>query len=502
VDAGALSRRPLVVAFLTGAAGLGLEVVAARVAALNVGVSLYSWTGVIGAVLAGIALGSWVGGRLAMARPGPLLAATAAYAPLAVTLLSTWPVVAALEPAPRLWRLGIVLLLVGFLPAVPLGAVPPLLARAVVVAAASAGRRTGQLLAASALGSLVGALLAGLWLLPLVGVRGAALAFAAALAGAALAGRASSTPAAGTPSGWGAGGALIGLVLATALLAPHACDAESAYQCIRVADEESLDGRPVKVLYLDGLPHAHVALDDPLELVHEYLVPAAELAHYQGARAVLVIGGGGYSLPRRLAAALPEARVDVLELDPAVTRIAHERLGLPANPPFAIHHGDARQTLSALPAIAYDLIVLDAFSDVVVPYHLVTDGFDRALRARLAPDGLYAALVHDRGGDGRLLPAVARTMRSAFGRVDVLAAGPGVRWDSPRPRTWTVVGSARGVDPTRLRETRRLTRTGPFPPLSERMGDDLRDELLERDGPAILTDDYAPVELLAAPLFR
>jgi spermidine synthase len=489
------------VAFLAGAAGLGLEVVVARVAALNVGISLYSWTGVIGAVLAGIALGSWIGGRLATARPGPLLAATAVYAPLAVTLLSTWPVVAALEPAPRMWRLGIVLLLVGFLPAVALGAVPPLLARAVVDAAASAGRRTGQLLAASAVGSLAGALLAGLWLLPLVGTRGAALAFAAALAGAALAG-APTAPSAGTPGGWTAGAALIGLVVAPALLAPHACDAESAYQCIRVADEESLDGRPVKVLYLDGLPHAHVAPDDPLELVHEYLVPAAELAHYQGARAVLVIGGGGYSLPRRLAAALPEARVDVLELDPAVTRIAGERLGLPADPPFAIHHGDARQTLSALPATAYDLIVLDAFSDVVVPYHLVTDGFDREVRARLAPDGLYAALVHDRGADGRLLPAVARTMRSVFGRVDLLAAGPGVRWDSTRPRTWTVVGSAEGIDPERLRRTRRLTRSGPFPPLSERMGDDRRDELLTREGPALLTDDYAPVELLAAPLFR
>jgi spermidine synthase len=295
---------------------------------------------------------------------------------------------------------------------------------------------------------------------------------------------------------------LVALAAGAAVLLPHACDAESAYQCIRVADEESMEGRPVKVLYLDGLPHAHVDLADSLELVHEYLIPAAELAHYREAKSVLVIGGGGYSLPRRLAAALPEARVDVLELDPEVTRIARERLGLEQEPSFAIHHGDARQTLRALPPRTYDLIVLDAFSDVVVPYHLVTDGFDRELRARLAPGGLYAALVHDRGSDGRLLPAVARTMESVFGRVDVLAAGPGVRWESPRSRTWTVVGSAEGIDQARLRATRRPTRTGEFPLLSERMPADDLAELLGRDGPAVLTDDYAPVELLAAPLFR
>jgi hypothetical protein len=207
-----------------------------------------------------------------------------------------------------------------------------------------------------------------------------------------------------------------------------------------------------------------------------------------------VIGGGGYSLPRRLAAALPEARIDVLELDPEVTRIARERLGLESEPPFAIHHGDARRTLPALDGGPYDLVVLDAFSDVVVPYHLVTDGFDRELRARLAPGGLYAALVHDRGSDGRLLPAVARTMESVF--------GPGVRWDSPRARTWTVVGSAQGIDPGRLRATRRLTRAGEFPLLSEQMPAEGLAELLGRAGPAMLTDDYAPVELLAAPLLR
>jgi spermidine synthase len=411
--------------------------------------------------------------------------------------------VVALEAVPRLPRLGLVLLLVGFLPALALGALGPALARLAIDRPGATGRQSGRLFAANALGSLAGAALAGLVLVPSLGVRGTALLVAAALALpiAAWGGLGQTTRRLGPP---------LLLVAAAAWAAPHACDDESAYQCVRVAEEAAPDRAEgtVRVLYLDGLPHAHVDLDDPLHLVHDYLVPAAELAHYQqrpgaaGPR-VLVIGGGGYSLPRYLAAALGDPPIDVLELDPAVTEMARRRLGLGLRPPFAIHHGDARQTLADLPPAArYDLAVLDAFSDVVVPFHLVTDRFDRAVRDRLAPDGVYAALVHDRGDVGRLLPAAARTVGTVFGAVDVLAAGPGVGWRSARPRTWTVVGSREGLDGERLRAVRRPTRAGPFPPLSERMPSDELGRLLARPGPAVLSDDHAPVEVLAAPLFR
>src|SRR6188472_2859948 len=62
-------RFPSVVAFLANGALLVLELIAGRVLAPAVGVSLYTWTAVIGVVLAGISLGSWVGGKVADWRP-------------------------------------------------------------------------------------------------------------------------------------------------------------------------------------------------------------------------------------------------------------------------------------------------------------------------------------------------------------------------------------------------------------------------------------------------
>ena len=42
-----------------------LEIVAARLIAANLGVSLYTWTSVIGVILAGISIGNIAGGRIA-----------------------------------------------------------------------------------------------------------------------------------------------------------------------------------------------------------------------------------------------------------------------------------------------------------------------------------------------------------------------------------------------------------------------------------------------------
>ena len=51
--------------FVSSALLLVLEIVAGRLLAPYVGVSLYSWTSIIGVILAGLSLGNWLGGRLA-----------------------------------------------------------------------------------------------------------------------------------------------------------------------------------------------------------------------------------------------------------------------------------------------------------------------------------------------------------------------------------------------------------------------------------------------------
>ncbi len=61
--------QPDLIVFVSSGCIMILELVAGRIVAPYVGVSLYTWTGIIGVVLAGISLGNYLGGWLADRRP-------------------------------------------------------------------------------------------------------------------------------------------------------------------------------------------------------------------------------------------------------------------------------------------------------------------------------------------------------------------------------------------------------------------------------------------------
>ena len=89
-----------VLVFATSGAILVLEILAGRLLAPYVGVTLETYTGIIGTVLAGISLGTWLGGRAADRTDprrllGPLLVVGGALALLVVPAIS---LVSALRP--------------------------------------------------------------------------------------------------------------------------------------------------------------------------------------------------------------------------------------------------------------------------------------------------------------------------------------------------------------------------------------------------------------------
>ena len=157
--------------FVSGAAMMTVELVASRLVARYLGSSLYTWTGVMGVILAGMALGNAIGGRLAD-RPGSLprrlswtfLACAAAC--LAILALNAWAG-RSLWLMSLDWPLRILLHMawVFLLPALALGAVSPMVAKLAVAARpADTGRALGNLYAWNAVGSIVGTLLTGFWL--------------------------------------------------------------------------------------------------------------------------------------------------------------------------------------------------------------------------------------------------------------------------------------------------------------------------------------------------
>ena len=174
-------------AFLGNGSLLVLELVAGRILAPTVGVSLYTWTAVIGVVLAGVSLGSWLGGKIADRRPGRsvlsllfLLSAARIGAgaglrqqPRRVAAPFSWPTILQV-----VWLTTVVF----FLPSVLIGAVTPMIVKLSLNSLDVTGRVVGRIRSAAELGAIVGVFLTGFVLISAFGARSIVACVAIALA--------------------------------------------------------------------------------------------------------------------------------------------------------------------------------------------------------------------------------------------------------------------------------------------------------------------------------
>jgi spermidine synthase len=152
---------------------------------------------------------------------------------------------------------------------------------------------------------------------------------------------------------------------------------------------------------VNGVPCSHIDLDDPLRLDFEYMrwigdlidvaSPAMEPMH------TLHLGGAGCTLARYIAATRPGSHQLVVELDPALVKLAREALGLRSTSAIPMRVGDARTILGTLAPTRYQLVIRDAFEVDAVPRHLRTRGFVEEVARVLTPGGLYVANMGDSG---------------------------------------------------------------------------------------------------------
>jgi hypothetical protein len=147
-----------------------LELTASRLIANYIGQSLYTWTSVIGVVLAGISIGNYIGGGLADRYPPQKVLAWLFFASgiltASVLLLNNWAA-ATQRPENMNWQMWVMLVVawVFFLPALALGTISPVTASMALKRSARTGITVGNIYAWGALGSIVGTFLTGFWLI-------------------------------------------------------------------------------------------------------------------------------------------------------------------------------------------------------------------------------------------------------------------------------------------------------------------------------------------------
>jgi spermidine synthase len=473
--------------FVASGAVLMLEILAVRLLAPYVGLTLETTTSIIGAVLGGIALGAAVGGWFADRRdPRRLLVGLLVGGGLLALL--TVPIVRWLGPGARghgdLAALGITA--ASLVPsAAVLSAVSPTVARLQLNDLHTSGTIVGRLSAFATAGALVGTFGTGFVIVPRMPVSTAVLGIGLALV------------AVGLVLGFSlrafrraaAAGAVAATIVLAALAATRdsPCDVETSYHCAVIV----ASGPTARDLVLDTEANSHVDLADPTVLEYFYARWVAKVINATAPagrpRNMVLVGGGGGTLANWLLATRPGSHVELLEVDKDLVTLDQQRLGLKLSPALQVKVGDARTTLHDVPSGSADIVMGDAFSGLTVPWHLLTREWIQDVRRVLKPGGLYLLNVID-ARPNKLLKAELATLLPLFHDVQV-AVAPDVD-GTPLGGNEVIIASD-------------TSRAYDFNPSADGAAIYGRQELesYARGAPR-LRDDFAPVDQLISRLTR
>ena len=164
-----------IIVFLSGAIGMGLELIAARVLSPYVGSSNVVWTSIIGIILASMSIGYWVGGKRAdkdanIDKLSNILLLAAIFTSL-MPLLETVIVKILAELIPNLIVAAILCAIIVFsIPSFILAMISPFAVKIKSKEDNEIGSLSGRISSLSTIGSIIGTFLMGFVLIPNIGV--------------------------------------------------------------------------------------------------------------------------------------------------------------------------------------------------------------------------------------------------------------------------------------------------------------------------------------------
>jgi spermidine synthase len=496
---GSRGRSPRLTLYLLvligGAATMGVEMCASRLLAPYFGNSLPVWGLLIGVLLAYLASGYFIGGRLADRYPrAALLYQLVAWAGFAVGLIPVaarpilrWSVTgfAGYRASAVASSLAAVLILFA-LPVALLGCVSPFVLRLTVKDTASSGDAAGHVYALSTLGSLIGTFLPVFVLIPTWGTRRTFLAISLSLLITAIVGLAQTARRTALFYLLMLGIVLLFQLGSLGSIKPvegllYEVDSPYNYiQVLRRGDEVVL-----KLNEGEGIQSTYRPQQVLTGYVYDYFLLAPLFRGQPSPPAVsslCLIGLAGGTMATQYTALYGALPIDGVELDPAVVEVGRRFFGLDlTNLRIFVEDGRAYMARSLS---RYDVVIVDAYRPPYIPFQLTTAEFFQAVRDHLGDDGVVAVNVARTEGDFALVDAVGATLKAVYPSVYIM--------DTQSDLNSMVIATRQ---PTRLRAiTDRLANVADttLAEVAARCDGRIREYVPGRG--QVLTDDRAPVE--------
>ncbi|MFH1661961.1 MAG: fused MFS/spermidine synthase [Candidatus Falkowbacteria bacterium] len=417
-----------IIVFICGAAVMILEMVGSRILAPYLGTSIVVWTSLIGIILGCLSIGYWYGGKFADKNPNYKMFSFVIFLGAIFTglivFIKSFILIFILQNTSNIY-LGTILSTISFfaIPSILLGMVSPYAVRLKMHAVSESGATVGNLYAISTIGSIVGTFAAGFFLIPFFGsiniifflsiilILTSVLAYAKNFIKTKIA------------------GVLFFLLcfivsssLASASRENGLIDIDTQYNKIWIY--KSIDKktqRPILNLVTDPfVKQSAMFLDNDDDLVFDYAKFYRLADHFKkDINHSLIIGGAAYSFPKDYLRKYPDAKIDVVEIDPELTEIAKKYFNLKDDPRLKIYHEDGRTFLNKIKN-KYDVIYGDAFtSHISIPYQLTTKEAVEKIYNALNNNGIALINIISaiEGRKGEFLRAEYLTYKNVFPQV-------------------------------------------------------------------------------------
>jgi spermidine synthase len=484
--------------FLAGFSIMVVELTSSRIVAPIIGSSVFTWTSVIGITLLGLALGSYLGGKIAdqtdteKSLPLAFLASSVLVFFIPILSKNTDFIV---NSSDSILKLNLYLSLYLFLlPALSIGTLQPIILKRYAIDFSKIGSEYGLLSFSWSLGGILGVFLTGFFFISFFGSKETIwlMSLVLFLTGAIFIKKNKKTI---LPF-------VFVLVVSLILfyftkqekLNPNIIfQKETNYYDAKVVKTETTAHKNTKFLILDIDFHS-IEYPDIVEYYPEMYPVFAYLKNE--IKDALFIGGGAYTMPKKFKENYPDTKVSVIEVDPAVVDISKDFFEL-GKYEMETKIGDARTILNK-EETKYDLIFGDAYSSFVsVPWYLLTNEWNEKTKERLNDGGIYAinfisAVSGEKSG---LFESIFKTFELSYPNFYVFAFGK----DPKAAQNIVMVGVKNENDLEKNNLVKKI-RSGKNPFLADKI---LNNEEIKIGGERIiLTDNFSPVERLMQPVVK
>ena len=477
--------------FFSGMSVMAVELGASRLLAPYFSSSQIVWTLIIGTIMIAMALGNVLGGRLADKnkpdRLYVLLLIDAIWIGL-IPFVSKYVIAGIsflfalfVKSNFLIWAslASCLVLFVG--PCLILGMITPSLIKYAVRSLENNGRIVGELEALQTIGSIIGTFIPTFVTIPLWGTAVTFIVFASILLTLALiyliAGRLTRLPLA----------ALSLLAVLMFVFAPRVnysfsrenivYEDESVYNYLRVEDTEDETVLSTNVLF--GVQSIKRKNSDLTGLYYDYALGANYMVN-AAEPTMLILGMGSGTFASQTLKYTPQYTIEGVEIDRKIIDLTYKYFDL--DPSVRVVEYDGRAYLDN--AGTYDVIMVDAYQDITIPFQMSTVEFFSLVQEHLAPDGVMVvnlnmvADVKDNIND-YLKDTINRVFR--------------VVYECPTDGTNCILFASDNPSIMSVFDLKTATLTGSIYSMMDRVR--ARTSLTEK-GNRILTDDRAPVELL------